>query len=103
MSLDEFDLAQAQPGYLYELGRGVVVVSDVPGPLHFALFTALRRQLAAYDLAHPGTIYGIGGGGECKILLPDFESERHPDISVYKTVPPASRKLWARWVPEVVV
>src|SRR5438128_1905695 len=103
MSLEEFDLAEVQPGYLYELSRGVITVTDVPGTLHFALLTAVRRQLAAYDLAHPEAIYGIGGGAECKILLPVFESERHPDISVYRTRPPATKKVWARWIPELVI
>src|SRR5436853_6281992 len=74
MSLEEFDLAEVQPGYLYELSRGVITVTDVPGTLHFALLTAVRRQLAAYDLAHPGAIYGIGGGpsakSSCPILSP---------------------------------
>src|SRR5215831_987701 len=85
MSLADFDHAEVQEGYLYELGRGVIVVSDVPGPRHLAQIIAIRRQLSAHDLAHPGKIYGIVGGHECKLLLPSFESERHPDVAIYKT------------------
>jgi Uma2 family endonuclease len=102
MSLEDFDHAEVQEGYLYELGRGVIVVSDVPGPRHLAQVDAVRMQLFAYRLTHPGRIRYIAAGNECKILLPSFESERHPDLSVYKTPYPAD-EVWTTWVPEIVV
>jgi Uma2 family endonuclease len=104
MSLEDFDKAEGQEGHLYELSRGVILVSDVPGPEHFAQVNAIRRQLVAYDLTHPGRIYGIAGGGECKILLAQLDSERHPDLAIYKTSPPEDRdELWSTWIPEIVV
>ncbi len=103
MSLEEFDQAEGRSGYLYELSRGVVSVVDVPHPKHFALVKAIKRQFAAYDLDHEGVIYGIAGGGECKVLISDFESERHPDVAVYKTPPPDVEDVWAKWVPEIVI
>jgi len=103
MSLADFDHCEVQEGYNYELGRGVIVVSDVPRPRHFAQVNAIRRQLAAYDLSHPGRIYAIAAGSDCKILLPDFESERHPDTAIYKTAPPSGEDVWMRWVPELVI
>lgn len=104
MSLAEFENAEAEAGFLYELGRGVVAVVDAPNPAHFAQFNALRRQLSAYDLAHPGRIHGMGGGGECKLLIRSHESERHPDFAIYKTAPPSSREeVWSMWVPEIVI
>jgi Uma2 family endonuclease len=104
MSLADFDHAEVQEGYRYELGRGVIVVSEMPKPPHLLQIHAMRRQLAAYDIAQPGRIHSIGGGGECKILLADLESERHPDLAVYKTAPPAAdEEVWAMWVPEIVV
>lgn len=103
MTLAEFDHAEVQDGYRYELGHGVIVVSDVPNRRHLAQFTILRRQLAAYDLAHPGSIHTLAGGGECKILVPSFESERHPDLAVYLTPPPDEEGLWSRWVPAIVI
>jgi hypothetical protein len=33
---------------------------------------------------------------ECKLLIPDWESERHPDIAVYLS-PPKSRKGRTLW------
>jgi Uma2 family endonuclease len=102
MSLEDFDTAEGQPGYIYELSKGVVIVSDVPGPPHLAQLNAIRRQLAAYDLANPNVIHTIAGGAECKMLLGEEESERHPDISVYKS-PPPQENVWATWIADLVI
>ncbi len=102
MTLDEFDLAEGVEGHLYELGRGVVVVTDVPGPSRFAQIEAIRRQLYRYDAAHPGVIHGIAAGSDAKILVDEEQSERHPDLFVYKTPPPKT-DVWSTWVPEIVI
>jgi Uma2 family endonuclease len=103
MSLKDFEHAEVQEGYVYELARGIIVVSDVPKPKHLAMVTAARRQLAAIDLTHPGMIYTIAAGSECKILLPEFESERHPDLAIYKTPPPSNDDCWDVWLPELAL
>jgi Uma2 family endonuclease len=105
MSLEDFEHCEVQEGHLYELGRGVIAVSDVPGLPHFLQVAAIRDQLGAYKLAHPDRVYAIGGGAECKVLLPRLQSERHPDIAVYKD-PPAVEDddaMWSTWVPDIVV
>jgi Uma2 family endonuclease len=104
MSLPDFEYAEVQEGKLYELGRGVVVVSDVPNSAHFAQVDEIRVQLFAYRASHPGRIASIGTGADCKILLDDLESERHPDILVYKTPAPGKgEESWSEWIPEIVV
>ncbi|MBV9123569.1 MAG: Uma2 family endonuclease [Planctomycetes bacterium] len=103
MSLEHFDQAEGQEGYRYELGRGVIAVVEVPDPRHFAQVDAISLQLADYRLAHPGQIHRLGGGGDCKILLADLATERHPDVAIYKTAPPEGDNPWARWVPEIVL
>jgi Uma2 family endonuclease len=103
MSLNQFDQAEGRDGYRYELRRGVVIVVDVPDPRHFAQVDCIGLQFAAYRLAHPGQIHRIGGGGDCKILLPDLETERHPDLAIYKNPPPEGEDVWARWIPEIVI
>ena len=103
MSLEEFDHAEGQEGYLYELSRGVVTVVDIPNPRHLAQLDAIRDQLVAYKVTHPGQVHRIAGGAECKILLEDRETERHPDLSVYKTPLPVVENVWAAWVPEIVI
>jgi len=76
MRLEDFDRAEGQPGHLYELGREVVTVVDVPNSRPFA---QSRRMQA------------------------DLESERHPDVAVYQTPPPEGEDVWATWVPELVI
>jgi Uma2 family endonuclease len=103
MNLDEFDHAEVQPGYVYELGRGVIVVSDVPNLYHFAQVNASRRQFAAYDLAYPGRIHAIASGSDCKLLVSAFGSERHPDIAIYKSPPQRVENPWASWIPDILL
>jgi hypothetical protein len=103
MTLDDFDHADVQEGYIYELGRGVIVVSDVPRRRHLVQVDAIRMQFSVYRLAHPERIATIAGGGECKILVPGFESERHPDIAIYFSSPASEEQIWSTWVPDIVV
>ena len=104
MSLDEFDTAEAVEGRIYELSRGEVVVTDVPNPPHARTVSTLRRQLTAYQFSSAGIIYDLLGGLECKLLIEPTQSERHPDLAVYKTAPPAEDSTaWSLWVPEIVV
>jgi hypothetical protein len=103
MSLADFDLAEVQEGHLYELSRGVVAVSEIPNQRHLAQVRAIRWQLWAHATAHPDQVWDIPGGSDCKILLPDWDSERHPDLAVYQSAPPDGRKVWSTWKPELVV
>jgi Uma2 family endonuclease len=103
MSLEEFDHAEAKPGHVYELSRGIITVSDVPSKKHLAQVNALRRMLSAYDLANPGRIHTVASGGECKLLLADLQSERHPDLAIYMTAPPDGDEIWSTWIPEIVI
>jgi Uma2 family endonuclease len=104
MSLDDFEHAEVKEGSLYELGRGVIVVSDVPGDRHMALVDYLILQLSLYRGRNPQSVYRIVGGSDCKILVPRLQSERHPDVAVYKKPRPAEDKgRWAHWVPDLVI
>lgn len=67
MTLDDFDKAEVVEGCQVELGRGVVIVSEVPLPWHFLIVNSLRRMFMAYDIQHPGRICCVAGGGECKL------------------------------------
>jgi Uma2 family endonuclease len=103
ISLAEFDQAEGKEGYLYELHRGVVSVVDVPNRRHLAQVDALCQQFYNYRAKHPDQIHNIAQGGGCKILLAALESERHPDLAIYKTPPPDEDDLWATWIPEIVI
>jgi Uma2 family endonuclease len=106
MSLAEFEHAEGEEGHLYELGRAVITVVDVPRPRHFRLVDAARQQFATYRNTRRDIIYGIAAGGECKILIEALQSERHPDLAIYRTPPPEGDnddEVWAHWIPEIVI
>ena len=103
MSLEDFDHAEVQEGYRYELGRGVIIVSDVPHLFHGNQVDFIRQDLAEYRAKKLTSIAKIFGPGECKILLTDLESERHPDVAIYKKPPLDLRDLWATWIPDVAI
>jgi Uma2 family endonuclease len=102
MTLDEFDLAEGQEGHLYELSRGVVTVTEVPNIRHGLQVDAIREQFSAYRQTHRGVIHAVLSGAECKLLIAGLESERHPDLAIYKT-PPPDEDVWSTWVPELVI
>jgi Uma2 family endonuclease len=106
MALEEFEFAEAAEGSLYELNRGVVTVIDVPKRKHVAQVIAIRKQFSAYEVANPEVIHGVLTGSDCKILVEDLDSERHPDFAIYKTAPPTDveeNDIWSVWIPEIVI
>jgi Uma2 family endonuclease len=103
MSLEDFDHAEVVEGYRYELGRGVIDVSDIPGKRHLKQFLKIRDALLRYDIGHPGRIHAVAGGAECKILAASHESERHPDIAVYLSPAPEGDDIWSSWIPDIVI
>jgi Uma2 family endonuclease len=82
MTLDEFEEAEFEEGYRYELARGVLEVSEIPGELHGVIVWVLLRLVADYDRTHPGVIHRAGGGSEYRFRLPVMQSGRHPDVAV---------------------
>ena len=103
MSLADFELAASDEGCLFELSRGVVTVVDVPGRPHFDQVDEAKRQLYLYRATHPNSVYRIGEP-DVKLLITDAESERHPDVALYKQPPDDDEQdLWATWVPDLVI
>jgi Uma2 family endonuclease len=104
MAFAEFVDADFEGGhFLYELARGVIVVTEIPGINHGRIVMRLARLFMHYDDAHPGVINYQGGGSECRIRLPGMASDRHPDQAIYLLPPPRERKPWMVWVPSIVV
>jgi hypothetical protein len=105
MELDEFDEAEGQEGRIYELGRGIVTVVEIPKKRHMLQVAGMRDQLQAYKALYPGRSAVIAAGSECKLIIAALGSERHPDLAVYLTAPPELEddEFWTRWVPEIVV
>ena len=103
MSLEDFDHAEVREGHLYELGRGRIVVSDVPGKKHLKQWQVIRDTFLKFHFRNPGKIDTVVGGAEAKMLVWGFVSERHPDLSVYLKPAPSGEDIWSTWVPEIVV
>ncbi|HWY86651.1 MAG TPA: Uma2 family endonuclease [Gemmataceae bacterium] len=105
MSLKAFEFAQVEDGYLYELARGYIVVSEVPNFPHARRTALIRKHLDHYHVEHPDALYEILVGTECKLLIPEWESERHPDIAVYLAAPKGrqDRTMWRAWVPDLTI
>src|SRR4051794_5424754 len=82
MTLEEFLGAEGEPGYRYELARGVLEVSEVPNDPHGQVVCNLYQVVGDYRRAHPRVILRYGGGGEFQILLPGMVSGRNPDLGI---------------------
>src|SRR5437588_1857232 len=105
MSLKAFEFAQVEDCWLAELARGYLVVSEVANYFHGMQIMVISGALRLFAATHPGIIHAVFGSLECKLLIPKFESERHPDIAVYLTAPmgPKDRTLWRTWIPELAI
>ena len=103
MAYGEFIRAEFQDGWLYELSRGIVIVTQVPGIHHGMIVFRLARLFFAYESAHPGVIKYIAGGGECRLRFEGMKSDRHPDRAIYLQPYPKGPDTWARWVPEIAI
>jgi Uma2 family endonuclease len=103
MTLDDFIDAEFEEGWLYELARGVIAVTEVPGIHHGRIVERLTEMFVAYKQAHPGVINYRAGGGECRLQLPGMQSDRHPDQAIYLLPPPSGQAPWTHWCPHLVV
>ena len=89
MTLQEFLDAEEEEGYRYELARGVLEVSYVPGEPHGLIVYLLYKLLTRYDDGHPGMIHRFGGAAEFRLWLPEMVSGRNPDLAVvFRNTPP---------------
>lgn len=103
MSFAEFQRAEPTTGHRYELARGVIEVTDIPGRTHALVVNEIKLQLAGYWAANQGVIKYLGGGAEAKTEMPGMESERHPDLSIYLAPMPKDEYPWDKWVPSIVI
>lgn len=105
MSLKAFEFAPTEEGFHYELSRGFITVSEVANFGHVYLVMFIRDAFTAYRFAHPELIKAVLTGMDCKLLIPEWDSERHPDVAVYFTLPkgPKNRTMWRKWIPDITI
>jgi len=105
MSLAEFEQAETEGGRLFELGRGVIVMVDVPDRPHVRQVLALRDQIDPYRLSNSNLISAVLTGSESKLLCEALDSERHADLAIYLSpmLEIDDSSLWSAWIPEIVI
>jgi Uma2 family endonuclease len=103
MSFRRFIAHDFEDGHIYELARGIVVMTDIPGLPHGQIVRRIAKLFWRYDEAHPGFFTYQAGGSDCRLRLPAMSCDRHPDQAVYLTEPPPGDRPWTRWVPDLVV
>lgn len=86
-SLQAFEFAPVKEGCHIELSRGYLVALDLPIFEHSLQISAVQQSFSMYTFSHPKTFLLAAGSFDCKLLIPEWESERHSDIAVYLTVP----------------
>jgi Uma2 family endonuclease len=82
MTLDEFHEAEETSGFLYELARGTLVVTEIPGDSHGQIVDNLHEALSLYRRDDPDRILRIAHGSDVRLIIPELESDRHPDLGV---------------------
>jgi Uma2 family endonuclease len=82
MTLEEFLLAEEEEGYRYELGGGILEVTEIPGTPHRRVVNNLYLAMARYVFDHPGQVECFGGGSEFRLWMPRMISGRNPDLGV---------------------
>ncbi len=88
MTLQEFWDAELESGYHYELARGVLEVSQVPGEPHYQVVDNIHEAFSSHRRAHPGLILRIGRGSDVQYVLPELELDRNPDLAVvFREIP----------------
>ena len=94
MSVEEFREAEEEGGYGYELARGVLEVTYVPGEPHGLIVWSLLRMISAFDTKHPGRVFRAGGASEFRLWLPAMISGRNPDIAIVLHNTPKDPRGW---------
>ena len=104
MPLEDFIDAEAVGAYRYELARGVVEVTEVPNDPHAQIVHNTHEALSEYGRHHPGLVRRLVHASDVQLIIPEWESERHPDLSVISrdAEPNARNRRMPRLVIEVV-
>jgi Uma2 family endonuclease len=106
VTLEEFEHADSQEGYRYELIEGKVFVSPIPDLPHEDIRDWLRNQLRVYAEAHPDVVNYVKG--PARVFLPRRRAVTapEPDVAAYHAFPldlPRAQRRWRDHSPVLVV
>ncbi|MFO0837638.1 MAG: Uma2 family endonuclease [Phycisphaerae bacterium] len=105
MALSEFEHAECQEGFRFELIDGVLHVSPAPDPIHQDLVVTLMRVLAAARGrdGHPLFAHVVM---DPRVFIEDDEESGtvpQPDLAAYVTYPPRPVRSYRGLMPVLVV
>jgi len=105
MALKDFEFARVRGSYIYELVRGIIVRTDLASYGHAMQMATIREHISLNRMDNGDRRALVLGCMECKLLIWEMETERHPDLAVYLTKPATTRNadIWSCWFPEIVV
>ncbi|NNJ26971.1 Uma2 family endonuclease [Alienimonas chondri] len=103
VSFEEWWDGEFEEGFAAELSRGEVLPTEVPNLPHEALLDRLRTALTLWRVDHPGVISLLSGGLGSRVPVPPFDSDRHPDLTVYLgEMAGEGRQVWRQNAPAIV-
>jgi Uma2 family endonuclease len=82
MTLEEFWDAEDEPGYFFEVARGVLEVSETLSIFHFQIVHNLHQMFSEHIRRYPRLILRIGHGSDVRFIIPELETDRHPDLAI---------------------
>ena len=107
LSWEEFERADAEEGFRYEMIEGKVFVSPVPNLPHDDIVEWLKNLFVAYSQQHPDIIRRVKG--PARVFLAERTEDitaPEPDVACYATDPsdlPKAERNWRNVTPFLVV
>ncbi len=102
MTLEDFERARGQPGHVYELIDGVLIVSPIPMPPHEHWVRFIRGELEAYASRHPKSVKCVVDDSEVIVTGRPGPTRPQPDIAAFRDYPDPFPARWDDVCPIVV-
>jgi Uma2 family endonuclease len=106
LTLEEFQSAQGQEGYHYELIHGKLEVSPLPNMPHQGLRKWLERLLDRYAEQHPEVFNHVEAPARVFVPGESVVTAPEPDLAAYRGFPidlPLEERDWRDYSPLLVV
>ena len=103
VTLQEFERAREEPGYIYELIDGVLTVSPTPKPWHEWWVKIVQQALEDYARRNPREINFVAT--TCEVVIParPGPTRPQPDVAAYRDFPDPPPDDWDDVCPLIVV
>lgn len=103
LTLAEYHGAREEPGYIYEIIDGVLIVSPNPLPEHDKWVRIVTKELEAYAEQHTQHLNYVSGAAEVAIPGRPGPTRPQPDVAAYADFPDATPADWSDVCPIIVV